>query len=56
MAADESIADALDIDPGAPCLVVERRTWSAEHPVTHVRFVYPAESHTLVARFTPPQG
>lgn len=56
MAADETVADALDIDPGAPCLVVERRTWSAEHPVTHVRFVYPAESHTLVARFTPSQG
>ncbi|RUW50474.1 histidine utilization repressor [Mesorhizobium sp. M1A.F.Ca.ET.072.01.1.1] len=56
MAADETIADTLDIDPGAPCLVVERRTWSAEHPVTHVRFIYPAESHTLVARFTPSQG
>ncbi|RWI93617.1 histidine utilization repressor [Mesorhizobium sp.] len=56
MAADETIAGTLDIDPGAPCLVVERRTWSAEHPVTHVRFIYPAESHTLVARFTPSQG
>ncbi|WP_137929813.1 histidine utilization repressor [Mesorhizobium comanense] len=56
MAADENTADALDVDPGAPCLVVERRTWSAEHPVTHVRFVYPAQSHTLVARFTPSQG
>ncbi|MER9839697.1 histidine utilization repressor [Mesorhizobium australicum] len=56
MAADETIGDELDIDPGAPCLVVERRTWSAEHPVTHVRFIYPAESHTLVARFTPSQG
>ncbi|CDX44335.1 Transcriptional regulator, GntR family [Mesorhizobium sp. ORS 3359] len=56
MAADENIADALDIDAGAPCLVVERRTWSAGHPVTHVRFIYPAESHTLVARFTPSQG
>ncbi|MEI9404948.1 histidine utilization repressor [Mesorhizobium argentiipisi] len=56
MAADDTVADALDIDPGAPCLVVERRTWSAEYPVTHVRFIYPAESHTLVARFTPSQG
>ncbi|TGP46539.1 histidine utilization repressor [bacterium M00.F.Ca.ET.159.01.1.1] len=56
MAADENIADALDIEASAPCLVVERRTWSAEHPVTHVRFIYPAESHTLVARFTPSQG
>jgi GntR family histidine utilization transcriptional repressor len=56
MAADDHVADTLDIDAGAPCLVVERRTWSAEHPVTHVRFIYPAESHTLVARFTPSQG
>ncbi|WP_192182712.1 histidine utilization repressor [Mesorhizobium amorphae] len=56
IAADQHIADALDIEPGAPCLVVERRTWSAEHPVTHVRFTYAAESHTLVARFKPSQG
>lgn len=56
VAADRHIAAALDIAVGAPCLVVERRTWSAEHPVTHVRFTYAAESHTLVARFTPSQG
>jgi GntR family histidine utilization transcriptional repressor len=55
MAADRHIAAALDIAAGAACLVVERRTWSAELPVTHVRFVYPAESHALVARFTPSQ-
>ena len=53
VAADRHIAAALDIETGAPCLVVERRTWSAEHPVTHVRFTYAAESHTLVARFRP---
>lgn len=52
-AADAHVAAALDIAPGAPCLVVERRTWSAERPVTHVRFTYAAESHALVARFTP---
>ncbi|MER9601473.1 histidine utilization repressor [Mesorhizobium sp. M0243] len=56
VAADRHIAAALDIEAGAPCLVVERRTWSAEHPVTHVRFTYAAESHTLVARFRPSQG
>ncbi|MFD2058279.1 histidine utilization repressor [Mesorhizobium calcicola] len=56
VAADKHIAASLDIAAGAPCLVVERRTWSAEHPVTHVRFTYAAESHTLVARFTPSQG
>jgi GntR family histidine utilization transcriptional repressor len=56
VAADKHIAEALDIAAGAPCLVVERRTWSAEHPVTQVRFTYAAESHTLVARFRPSQG
>ncbi|QPC93686.1 histidine utilization repressor [Mesorhizobium sp. INR15] len=56
VAADRHIAASLDIEPGAPCLVVERRTWSADHPVTHVRFTYAAESHTLVARFTPSQS
>ena len=56
IAADKGIAAALDITAGAPCLVVERRTWSAERPVTHVRFVYAADSHALVARFTPSQG
>jgi GntR family histidine utilization transcriptional repressor len=55
-AADKPIASALDIEIGAPCLVVERRTWSAERPITHVRFTYAAGSHTLVARFTPSQG
>ncbi|WP_280821155.1 histidine utilization repressor [Pseudaminobacter soli (ex Li et al. 2025)] len=55
-AAEHEVAEALGIEPGTPCLVVERRTWSAEHPVTHVRFTYPADSHSLVARFTPSQG
>jgi GntR family histidine utilization transcriptional repressor len=53
---DAAIASGLDIDPGTACLVVERQTWSADQPVTHVRFTYPGDSHTLVARFTPSQG
>ncbi|KQZ99763.1 histidine utilization repressor [Mesorhizobium sp. Root157] len=55
-AADEATAAALKIAAGSPCLVVERRTWSAGQPVTHVRFTYPAHSHTLVARFAPSQA
>ncbi len=51
--ADATTADALDIEDGAPCLVVERRTWSAEQPVTFARFTYPATSHSVVARFEP---
>jgi GntR family histidine utilization transcriptional repressor len=53
IAADPASADALAISAGSPCLMVERRTWSADQPVTHVRFTYPADSHVLVARFTP---
>ena len=52
-AADAEIAADLNLSAGAPCLVIERRTWSAERPVTHVRFTYPANVHAVVARFTP---
>lgn len=53
---DAGLAPMLDIDAGTPSLVVERQTWSADQPVTHVRFTYAGDSHTLVARFTPAQG
>lgn len=43
----------LDIATGTACLVVERRTWSNERPVTQVRLTYPGDSHVLVAKFTP---
>ena len=46
-------ASALGVKPGMACLVVERRTWRAALPVTHVRLTYPGDSHQLVARFTP---
>lgn len=51
--ADRVVVKALDIAKGAPCLVVERRTWSGGQPITHVRLTYAGESHTLVARFAP---
>ncbi len=53
---DAPIATALAVAAGSPCLVVERQTWSADQPVTHVRFIYAGDSHVLVARFTPSQG
>lgn len=52
-AADRIVAKALDMPKGGPCLVVERRTWSAGKPITQVRLTYAAESHALVARFAP---
>jgi GntR family histidine utilization transcriptional repressor len=44
---------ALDLPPGAPCLVIERRTFLLDVPVTQVRFAYPGAAHELVARFSP---
>jgi GntR family histidine utilization transcriptional repressor len=52
-AADAATALALDIKTGTACLIVERRTWRAETPVTFVRLTYPGYEHELVARFTP---
>jgi GntR family histidine utilization transcriptional repressor len=53
IAADRTLAAQLDIAPGAPCLVVERRTWQGGVPVTHVRLAYPGERHQLIGRFSP---
>jgi GntR family histidine utilization transcriptional repressor len=52
-AADRATAVALGIAANTACLVVERRTWKADLPVTHVRLTYPGGSHAVTARFTP---
>lgn len=51
--ATAELAAQLGIDVGAACLVIERRTWSAETPLTFVRLYYAGESHELIARFAP---
>jgi GntR family transcriptional regulator, histidine utilization repressor len=56
VAADRAMAETLRLTEGAPCLVVERRTWLTERPVTHVTLTYPAGAHELVANFTPSQS
>lgn len=53
VSAEADAARMLRIAKGTACLVVERRTWSGQGPVTWVRFTYSGDSHTLVARFTP---
>ncbi|OBZ95168.1 GntR family transcriptional regulator [Pararhizobium polonicum] len=53
--ADDAVAAALGIAPGAACLTVERRTWSNGSYITHVRLIYPGDRHALVANFTPSQ-
>lgn len=54
-AATRTEAAALSVGAGTPCLVVERRTWRGETPITSVRLLYPGKAHQLVARFTPSQ-
>lgn len=51
--AHADMASQLHVPAGTACLVIERRTWSTQGPVTYVRFTYPGDRHTLVARFTP---
>ena len=46
---------SLRLAVGAPCLVVERRTWLGDEPVTQVSLSYSGADHELVARFTPNQ-
>lgn len=54
--ADDALASQLDLKPGAACLVIERRTWRSDDPVTAVKLAYPANAHQLVARFSPEQS
>ena len=56
VAADEHVARMLAVPRHSPCLVVNRRTWSADQPVTNVRLTYAGETHSLVARFAPQAG
>lgn len=53
VAASRQAGQALDIEAGSPCLVIERRTWSGGAPVTSVRLTYPGDRHELVAEFQP---
>jgi GntR family histidine utilization transcriptional repressor len=51
--ADGVVAGILRIAEGAPCLVMERRTWLAGEAVTQVTLTYPAGAHEFIAGFTP---
>jgi len=50
---DARSAALLGLGAGAPCLAIERRTWSGAQQITFVRLTYPGEAHELVARFSP---
>jgi GntR family histidine utilization transcriptional repressor len=46
-------AAALKIAEGRACLVVERRTWNGDIPVTLASLWHPGARHRLVGRFEP---
>lgn len=49
--AEPGVATALQVDAGAPCLRVSRRTWREGHTITFVEQMFVADSYELVARF-----
>lgn len=53
VAAGQHEAELLAIEQGEPCLLVERRTWNHDQPVTAVRLLYPGGRHRFVGRFGP---
>jgi len=46
-------SEALALPLGAACLVVERRTWNGDAPVTLARLWHPGGAHRLTGRFEP---
>lgn len=53
VAAGEGEAGLLAVDAGTPCLLIERKTWNHDEPVTAVRLLYPGGRHRFVGRFGP---
>lgn len=53
VAAGEEVAALLGIPPGSACLVLERRTWRVDSPVTAVRLTYPGDRHEFSGRSGP---
>jgi GntR family transcriptional regulator, histidine utilization repressor len=56
VAADRTIAARLNLDPGAPCLFIERRTWRGAEGITLVQQHFVGSAYDLNARFGPAGG
>lgn len=46
-------ARQLEMDPSQPCLLLTRRTWTRDVPVTLVRCLHPSTRYQLGSRFQP---
>lgn len=54
VAAETPVTRALEMDHGAPVLLIERRTWRGTETVTIVRQWFRGDAFDLTARFAPP--
>ncbi|MCF8482819.1 MAG: histidine utilization repressor [Rhodospirillum sp.] len=50
IAADDRVAHLLEIPPGAPCLLLERRTWTGDQVATVNTLIYVGERYSLGGR------
>ncbi|WP_448206929.1 histidine utilization repressor [Azospirillum sp. sgz302134] len=50
ISADAEVAARLHIHPGAPCLLLQRRTWSGEQVATVNRLIYVGDRYSLGSR------
>ncbi len=49
----KTIARWLDMQPGEPCLVITRRTWTRDQIASYARLYHPGSTYRLVGRFDP---
>lgn len=54
--ADRDTAAALNLPLGAPCLLIERRTWRGDDGITLVRQHFVGSGYDLIATFGPAKG
>lgn len=56
IAADEETAALLQLAAGAPCLLLNRRTWSGTAVATVNRLIYAGNRYSLGSRYAPVAG
>ena len=52
--AGAATARLLDLEPGAACLKIDRRSWRGGVPATFVTCLYPGAGHALTGEVAPP--
>lgn len=53
IAADDETANLLMLEPGTPCLLLHRRTWSGAAVATVNRLIYAGNRYSLGSRYSP---